>query len=244
MKVIGAGLPRTATTTLMLALEQLGFAPCYHMRDLLGDLDSALPLWDAAADGRADWERIFATAQSTCDWPSARYWRELAERYPQAKIILTVRDTDTWVTSMRETVWGMYHGDSVIHHLCEARAAVDPSWRRFMALMRHMTWNPGTGALEGDTFTDEGLGGAMERWNDEVKRTLPPERLLVWHPREGYEPLCRFLGVQPPVQPLPRTNDTASFREGIIGGALQTINHWWDQRERPGTGLHGAAPLS
>lgn len=240
MKVIGAGLPRTATTTLMIALEQLGFAPCYHMRDLLGDLQKGLPLWEAVDGGKPDWERIFGRAASTCDWPSARYWRELSDYYPQSKVILTVRDPDVWVQSMRETVWGMYHGDSVTHYVCRARAVLDSDWRRFMALMTHITWDPQTGALPGDTSTDEGLAGAMERWNDTVKRTVPSERLLVWDPREGWEPLCALLEVDAPAQPLPRVNDTASFREGIIGDALRTLNSWWDQREQSQSGLHGA----
>jgi hypothetical protein len=211
------------------------------MRDLLADLESGLPLWEAVADSQRDWERIFTGAQSTLDWPSARYWRELMEFYPETKVILSVRDTEVWVQSMRETVWGVFHGDSVIHHVCEVRAVLDQAWRRFMSLMRRITWEPETGALAGDTLTDEGLGEAMERWNDAVKSTVPPERLLVWDPREGYEPLCGFLEVEAPAEPLPRINDTASFREGIIGDALKTLNDWWDQRERPETGLHGAA---
>lgn len=240
MRVIGAGLPRTATTTLMIALEQLGFAPCYHMRDLLGDLQGGLPLWEAVAEGNPDWERIFGEAQSTCDWPSARFWRELCDYYPESKVILSVRDPDAWVSSMRETVWGMYFGESVIHHVCRARAALDPDWRGFMALMTRITWDSEGGALAGDTFTDEGLAAAMRRWNDEVKDTAPPGRLLVWDPREGWEPLCRFLEIETPAEPLPRINDTGSFREGIIGGGLATLNQWWEQRERPTGGLHGA----
>ena len=74
MKVIGAGLPRTATTTQLFALEELGFGPCYHMRDLLADLEAGLPLWEAAAEGRPDWDAIFGAAQSTVDWPSARWY--------------------------------------------------------------------------------------------------------------------------------------------------------------------------
>lgn len=241
MRVIGAGLPRTATTTLLVALEQLGFGPCYHMRDLLADLENGLPLWEAVADGARDWERIFGDAQSTVDWPSARYWRELLERYPDAKVILSVRPADRWVKSMRETVWGIYHGDSVIHHVSDARAVLDPLWRRYIALMRRMTWDDRTGALAGDTYSDDGFAGAMERWNDSVKRDVPPEQLLVWDPAEGWEPLCRFLEVDVPAEPLPRVNDTASFREGIIGGALASLNEWWDKRERPASGLHGAA---
>jgi hypothetical protein len=241
MRLIGAGLPRTATTTQMFALERLGFGPCYHMRDLLADLESGLPLWERAAGGDADWEQIFGRARSTVDWPSARYYRELMERYPDAKVLLSVRDPEAWVRSMRETVWGIFHGDTVIHHVCEARAALDSLWRRYLALMRQMTWDRQTGVLAGDTFSDEGLAAVMSAWNDEVKRNVGPERLLVWDPSEGWEPLCEFLDVAVPAEELPRLNDTASFREGIIGGGLGVINEWWEERERPASGLHGAA---
>jgi Sulfotransferase domain len=241
MRVIGAGLPRTATTTQMFALEQLGFGPCYHMRDLLADLPAGLPLWEDVFAGSPDWERIFGPAQSTVDWPSARFYRELMDVYPDAKVVLSVRDGEAWVKSMRETVWGIFHGDSVIHHASSARAVVDPFWRRYTDLMRAITWNEDTGVLAGDTFTDEGLIAVMDRWNDDVKATVPAERLLVWDPREGWEPLCEFLQVDAPAQELPRLNDTRSFREGIIGGSLDTLNEWWDARERPLTGLHGAA---
>lgn len=241
MKVIGAGLPRTATTTLMLAFEQLGYGPCYHMRDLLGNLEQGLDQWEAVDSGQPDWDGIFGPAESCLDWPAARYWRELADYYPQSKIVLSVRDAEDWVPSMRETVWGMYHGDSVIHHVCEARALLDPLWARFMGLMRHMTWNPPAGALPGDTSSDEALAQAMVNWNQAVERALPPERLLVWNPRDGWESLCRFLDVPVPDGPLPRVNDTAAFREGIIGGGLGTLNEWWASRDRPANGLHGAA---
>jgi hypothetical protein len=241
VKVIGAGLPRTATTTQMVALEQLGFGRCYHMRDLLADLENGLPLWERADDGDADWERIFGDAHSTVDWPSARYYRELMDYYPDAKVLLSVRDGDAWARSMRETVWGIFHGDSVIHHVSDARMVLDRLWRRYVTLMRRMTWDEQTGVLAGETYTDEGLVAVMDRWNEDVKSTVPADRLLVWDPREGWEPLCGFLEVDVPVEPLPRLNDTASFREGIIGGALDVLNGWWDERERPATGLHGAA---
>ncbi len=241
MRIIGAGLPRTATTTQMFALEALGQCPCYHMRDLLADLESGLPLWEAAADGRPDWEAIFEGAESTVDWPSARFYKELMAYYPDAKVLLSVRPAEDWVRSMRGTVWGMYHGDSVIHHMCKARRALDPTWRRYMDLMHRMSWDEQTGALAGETHSDEGLAAAMERWNAEVVRAVPAERLLVWDPREGWEPLCAFLDVEAPEEPLPRLNDTTSFREGIIGGAVDVVRSWWDARERPTSGLHGAA---
>jgi hypothetical protein len=240
MRVIGAGLPRTATTTQMVVLEQLGFGPCYHMRDLLSDLPTGLPLWEAAAEGKADWQRIFGAAQSTVDWPSARYYRELIDVYPDAKVLLSVRDGESWVRSMRETVWGIFHGDSVIHHISDARTVVDPLWRRYITLMNGMNWDEQTGALAGDTYSDEGLIAVMDRWNETVKATVPSERLLEWYPSEGWDALCEFLEVEVPSEPVPHLNDTRAFREGIIGGALGALNEWWDARERPAESLHGA----
>jgi hypothetical protein len=243
MRVIGAGLPRTATTTQMVALEQLGLGPCYHMRDLMADLESGLAPWERAAEGAPDWDAIFAGCNSTVDWPAARYYRELMEHYPEAKVLLSVRDGEAWVRSMRATVWGIFHGDTVLHHLSEARAAIDPLWQRFVALMTQMTWHEQTGVLAGDTWTDEGLIAVMNRWNDEVVSSVPADRLLVWDPGEGWEPLCGFLEAEVPAEPLPHLNDTASFREGIIGGALERLNEWWGRRERLASGLHGA-PLA
>jgi hypothetical protein len=182
MKVIGAGLPRTATTTQAIAFEQLGFGHCYHMRDLMMDFEAGLGLWEAVARGEPDWEAIFGDAQSTVDWPGGWCYKELLEYYPDSKVVLSVRSPDSWVRSMRDTIWPMYFGDSVMRHMCMARAAVDPVWRRFMDLMILMTWADGSGGLAPpeDTYTDEGLAAAMDRWNERVKRDVPADRLLVW----------------------------------------------------------------
>ncbi len=243
MKVIGAGLPRTATTTQAIAFEKLGFGPCYHMRDMMMDMEKGLALWEAVARGEPDWETIFGDAASTCDWPGARYYRELLEYYPDSRVVLSVRSSEGWIRSMRETIWSMYFGDSVMRHMCMARAALDPLWRRFMDLMVHMTWADGTGGLAPaeDAYTDDGLAAAMDRWNERVKQDVPADRLLVWEPREGWGPLCEFLEVAVPDEPLPNVNDTAAFKEGILGGAIAVVNEWWDQRDRPATGLHAAA---
>ena len=240
MKVIGAGLPRTATTTTLIAFEQLGFAPCYHMRDLLGDMDGQLPLWERAADGDPDWEALFDGKESSCDFPSAFYYRELMDVYPDAKVVLSVRSADGWVKSMRDTVWPVYFGPSPMHHISEARRAVDENWNRYITFMTKITFDQQTGAFIGDHESDDGLAAIMERWNDRVKADVPAERLLVWEPVDGWEPLCEFLDVAVPDGPVPRVNDTAAFAEGILGGSLAVVNAWWDRRERPSGGLHGA----
>jgi len=126
--------------------------------------------------------------------------------------------------------------------MCEARGVVDSLWRRYMDLMIEMTWTD-HGALAGDTSTEEALALAMHRWHAEVKATVPADRLLVWNPADGWEPMCEFLKVDVPADPLPRLNDTLAFREGIIGGAIESVREWWDARERSASGLHGA-PLA
>ena len=238
MKVIGAGLPRTATSTQMIALEMLGFGPCYHMRNVLGDMEGELPKWEAVMAGDPDWEGIFGDAQSTCDWPTAAFAKELSEHYPDAKVVLTVRDPQGWVKSMRETVWGIYYGDSMMHHLCDARYLIDPLWKRFIDVMIPMIWE-GDAALSGDTHSDEGFAALFDRHTDRITADIPAERLLVWNPRDGWEPLCGFLEVDVPDEPLPRVNDTSAFKEGILGGAIAAVNEWWDQRESPTGALHG-----
>src|ERR1700733_2749267 len=114
------------------------------MRDVLMDIERGLELWDAVTRGEPDWEAIFGDAQSTVDWPGGRYYKELLEYYPDSKVVLSVRSAEGFVRSMRETIWAMYFGDSVMHHMCEARAVLDPLWRRFMDLMICMTWDEHT----------------------------------------------------------------------------------------------------
>ncbi|MGO9488589.1 MAG: sulfotransferase family protein [Solirubrobacteraceae bacterium] len=239
MKVIGAGLPRTATTTQMFALEHLDCGPCYHMRDLLMDLETGLPLWEAVADGKPDWPAVFGEACSTVDWPSAFFYRDLMEAYPEAKVLLSVRDGGEWARSMEKTIWGMWHGDSVLHYLTKARTVVDPLWDRYIKLMGRLNFDEG-GAFHGAT-DQVGLIAAMDRWNSAVISQVPADRLLVWNPSEGLEPLCEFLEIEFPADELPHLNDSRSFQEGMIGGSLDALNEWWDARERPSEGLHGAA---
>src|SRR5579884_1658098 len=121
MKVIGAGMPRTGTLTQKVALEMLGLGPCYHMVDVLADREQA-SLWEQALDGEGPWERIFAGYQSTVDWPGGYFYAELAERYPEAKVLLSVRDPAAWERSMRQTVWSVRHGESLIRLLSSAQA--------------------------------------------------------------------------------------------------------------------------
>ena len=104
LRIIGAGFGRTGTSSMKIALEHLGFGPCHHMFEVR-DNPQLLPHWEKVADGQPqDWDEAFAGYRSQIDWPGARVWRELAGHYPDAKVILTVRDPDEWYDSMSATV--------------------------------------------------------------------------------------------------------------------------------------------
>ena len=104
IKVFSAGFGRTGTLSLKLALEQLGFGPCHHMEEVLGKGAQQIPLWNQAADGTPDFSAIFDGYQAAVDWPTAAFWREMAEAYPDAKIILSSRSVDSWVRSFSDTI--------------------------------------------------------------------------------------------------------------------------------------------
>ena len=125
MKLIGAGMPRTATTTQMIALEMLGL-PCYHMRDMMMNMETSVPQFRRALEGDADWDEIFDGKESTVDWPASYHWRELMDVYPDAKVLLSVRDADSWVRSMQSTITQVFFGDTLIHHLVRAQYHIDP----------------------------------------------------------------------------------------------------------------------
>ena len=233
MKLIGAGLPRTGTLSQKVALEILGVGPCYHMVNVLGDLDIAM-LWRRALDGEADWPEIFDGFESTVDWPGSFFYGELIDVYPDAKVLLSLRDADSWAQSMRDTIWGVLYGDILIRHLSEARMIVDPKWRGYIEMMREM-WQQ-SGLLQGENTTAESMARAMERYHEQVQRDVPSERLLVWSVGDGWEPLCEFLEVPVPEMPFPHLNDSKEFNDRLTDGALITLQEWRAQDQNEAVG--------
>ena len=225
MKVIGAGLPRTATLTQKISLEMLGFGPCYHMVNILSDL-SLVPQWHQAFEGGADWDKIFAGSQSTVDWPGSFFWRELVVAYPDAKVLLSVRSGEAWANSMRNTIWGVFYDDVLMRHMSDARANVEPGWHDYIELMKAMWQKSGLLGDMGEKFDASVLAAGIDRWNQEVRDTVPADRLLEWSPADGWEPLCKFLEVPVPPAPLPHVNDAAAFSGRIVDGSLAVLNAW------------------
>jgi hypothetical protein len=201
LQVIGAGLGRTGTLSLKLALEQLGMAPCHHMIEVLADVRRMGPLWEAAAHGRADWDQIFSGFSATTDHPACRYWRELAEHYPRAKIILTVRDADSWFDSISRTIM------SPPHVAFFDQTAIGK-------VLNETVYSMFDHRLDDRAYMTE----RFRSWNQSVMDEAPAGRLLVFDPRQGWEPLCHFLELPVPDTPYPHANSSAEMQQGLEFG--------------------------
>ena len=200
LAVIGAGLGRTGTLSLKQALEMLGFGPCHHMTEVSADRARQAPLWNRVAGGEErDWEAVFAGYRSTVDWPGCHYFAELAEAFPQAKVILSRRDADGWYASMAKTIlqfplpeWQPYRPGE----------AMDPRW--FISeIVMCQTF--------GNRRDKASVIASYHRHNALVRNRIPSGRLLEFEAAQGWEPLCAFLGVPVPDAPFPRVNDAAEF---------------------------------
>jgi hypothetical protein len=194
LKVIGAGFGRTGTMSLKLALEQLGFGPCYHMVEIFPKPE-APDLWVAAANGKPDWDTIFSGYQSAVDWPVAHFWRELMDYYPDAKIILSLRDAEKWFASTQATIFSP---------AMLGASALPPAFGEIIAKTAFAD-------IGGDPHNHDACIAAFNAHNARVKAVVPASRLLVYEAAQGWAPLCAFLGVPIPDAPYPRENTTDTF---------------------------------
>lgn len=198
MEVIGVGFGRTGTMSLKASLEILGLGPCYHMIEVFPRGPSAFPLWEQASSGSPDWDAIFDGFSSTTDFPACTFWKELADHYPRAKLVLTVRDPEAWFRSTQETIFA-------------------PHWIEYLP-------NSMAGCFMQGTINDY-FDGRMhdrdfliQRFNEhvaDVQANISSERLLTFEVSQGWEPLCNFLEVPVPDVEFPRINDTEAT-QGII----------------------------
>jgi hypothetical protein len=200
LQIIGAGLGRTGTTSLKVALEDLLGGRCYHMlevRERASDADA----WGDAYEGRLpDWRAFFDGYVATVDWPAAPFWRELSEAFPEAPILLSVRDPDGWWKSSSNTIF-------IALATYFAPDAPADGWTRM-----------GRGMLTSFTpdWRDEASAkAAYLAYNDHVRATAPAGRLVEWRPEDGWGPICAALGVAVPDRPFPHVNTTADTRAAL-----------------------------
>jgi hypothetical protein len=217
MQVIGAGFGRTGTLSFKRALEDLGFGPTYHMQEVMRRPSHIDTWFRYARTGEVDWDELFSGFGSGVDYPVSCVWEELASHFPEAKVVLTVRDPQQWWASTVSTIYRF-------------RTAF-PAWvlrsvpvaRHWVEMLDRLVWD---GLFDG-RFTDRDHAvSVFERHIEHVRATCPPERLLVFDVAEGWEPLCDFLDVPVPRHPFPHLNDAKVMRRVIA--AL-----WWGTRATP-----------
>lgn len=197
LRVVGAGLGRTGTHSLKLALEQLLGGPCYHMVEVFGHPEH-VPVWHDAALGKpTDWDKLFEGYVATVDWPGASVWKDIADHYPDAIVLLSVRQSaDAWWKSAHDTIFeGISRG---------AVAQENPAWFEMIQAM-FTTFTT-------DWQNEDAAKAAYEAHNANVRATVPPKRLVDYTAGDGWEPLCKALGVPVPDAPFPHVNSTADFR--------------------------------
>jgi len=199
LRVVGAGLGRTGTNSLKLALERLLGGRCYHMSECMERPGDAA-VWHAAIRGETvDWDALLADFDATVDWPACAFWRELTAANPDAVVLLSERESpEVWWESMESTI---------VSTLGRPVPAEDEDWAR----RRAMTLDLMNAFTEGWKRRDAAIA-AYETHNEVVRGAVPAGRLVEWRPGDGWEPLCEMLGVPAPEEPFPHTNRKAEFR--------------------------------
>jgi hypothetical protein len=196
LSVISAGFGRTGTMSLKLALEELGLGPCHHMIEVIHNGEAQVPLWNAALAGKPDYAAIYDGYKSAVDWPTAAFWQDVAETYPEAKIILSTRSAESWYTSISETILAAVWAP-------ETWPPQATEWFKMVSQVLERSF--------GDAKEKDELIATFHAHEANVKATVPPERLLVHSAKDGWGPLCAFLEVPVPLTPYPRTNSKEEF---------------------------------
>ncbi len=206
LEVIGAGFGRTGTTSLQAALHQLGYAQCHHMRKVITN-PKQVDYFLAAVNGEnMDWDEVFEGFDASVDWPSCKHYKELADYYPEAKVILSVRDAEGWYKSTKDTIY------TISQSFPWWMTALIPRVRKTRDMVDSTVWN---GVFDGRFEDKDHSIKVFEENIEEVKRTIPDHRLLVHSAKEGWGPLCEFLNKPVPDSPYPRTNETAEMQKDI-----------------------------
>lgn len=203
LAVVGAGVGRTGTNSLKLALEQLLNGRCHHMFEIISD-PTQIPGWTAAVrEEPTDWTALLSGYVAQVDWPGASFWPELSRANPEALVILSVRSPESWLKSASNTIFQVFDGPPtpLTPWFEEVRGMLD---RRFCNNLED----------------PQAMLDAFVQHNDAVRSGVPASRLLEWTASDGWEPICERLGLPVPSDPFPMTNDTNSWRASLGMPAL------------------------
>lgn len=213
LKIIGAGFGRTGTTSMKEALELLGYNKCHHMREVMVS-GKQVDLFDRVSrNEEVDWDDVFEGFEAAVDWPAAARYKELMEKYPEAKVILTTRDSEAWYGSTKETIYALTRSVPPIISL------LIPRVRNIMTMVERLIWD---GVFDGRFEEKQHAVDAYNKNVAEVIANVPDDRLLVHSSKEGWQPLCEFLDRPIPGQPYPHSNESNVMKRVIV--VLKVLN--------------------
>ena len=213
LKVIGAGLGRTGTETLKLALEHLGYDKCYHMYELMKNPAQLIHWEELREGGSTNLSKLFHGYQASVDFPAAIYYREFLDEYPDAKVILTVRDADKWYESASHTIFRKI--PAIITGIMRILAIFSAKYKAMLRALKYAREIVHDSFFQGKTHDGEACKRIYHEWNLKVQQSVPPDKLLVFEVKDGWEPLCRFLEVPVPDAPFPRSNSRENFTKEL-----------------------------
>jgi Sulfotransferase domain len=215
VEVIGAGYGRTGTTSFRQAMEILGFGKCYHMKDVIENSHS--DKWIQMSDSKDP--KVLRDImdnrgyRSTCDQPACTYWKEQLQIYPNAKVVVTVRDPEKWYKSWMDTV-------ALMQPDCESCPF---GVRVFMGLGLFNFRNFArmySKVITGDTFNGDlskrNMIKSYQDHSENIKLQCPPEKVLFFNSSDGWEPLCKFLNVPIPNKPYPYLNESKETSDRVF----------------------------
>ena len=214
LKVIGTGLGRTGTYSLKLALEHLGFGKCFHMLELFQKPEKIRYFRNAEKGYDVNWEDVFSNYCSVVDYPAARYFRQITAAFPEARIIHTYRDPEEWYDSAMQTIFWV---NRMPVSMYAKFGMYLPFRREIRRRLPVLIYNRKLMYLEfGRKLSNKAeVISYYEKHTERVIREIPEEKLLVFDSKDGWEPLCKFLGVSIPETQYPHFNKRPDFKNKV-----------------------------
>jgi hypothetical protein len=222
IKIIGAGFPRTGTNTLRESLEKVGYVKTYHMKELLLHPEN-LSYWQTLREtGTTQWDELYNGYQATVDFPAYPWYKEHMKRYPDAKVILSTRPFEKWYDSFYNTIWLAQNPSEEQKKEMGEKMKFNPRLQTVMKVMQFAKETIIEEHFQGRFLDKDFVKKIFDEHHEAVKGYVPADNLLVFDVAEGWGPLCEFLGVEEPAEPLPHTNKKEDFH--IMVGELMKGN--------------------
>lgn len=225
IQIIGAGFPRTGTTTLKQALEILGYNQTYHFKDLIANSDKLKHWQELETTGTTDFKMLFKGFKATVDFPGYPYYKILMNQYPDAKIILTVRDVDKWYESTSKTLRISGPQTIIAKIALLSKMVFNTKLRNTFKCIRFMKKiylsNQFDGKFDSETYAKD----IFKKHIEEVKLYVPEEKLLIFDAVNGWKPLCDFLQIPIPKEEFPHLNKKENFHAMVKGMIKNAANN-------------------